>query len=118
PDRGMETDRPELRGVEVFHTVVVPGETVTHVAGLGRREPVRLYGQAASAWVVDLGAAEVPCRQLTVRVEKVDFNRPFQIDAWFGDGFAQVHSGSLQPTRPGSREAGIDLGQEVRTKQL
>jgi hypothetical protein len=119
PDRGLENDRPQVRDVRVFHTVRVPGEDVSHVADLGRREPVRRQGQPASAWVIDLGAAEVPVRRLTVRVAQAEFSRPFEVDAQYDRTFSPIGvAGTLRPGKPGSGEAVIDLNQEYRGRRL
>jgi hypothetical protein len=120
PDRGRDNDRPEFQQVQVLHTVQAPGEDVTRVADLGRREPVRFTGQPASAWVIDLGAEYVPCRRLTLRLAQTEFSRPFQLEAKMGGryGYIGATSNELRPRQPGSDEAVIELAQEIEARYL
>jgi hypothetical protein len=80
PDRVLENDEPQLKSVEVYHSVRVPGEEVTHTAVLQPREPVRSDNEYASAWVIDLGAARVPCERLDVQIEEREFTRHFKLE--------------------------------------
>jgi hypothetical protein len=123
PDAVMQDDRPQLGAVRVFRTVVVPGEDVTHLAALGRREPVRILnlGQPGSAWVLDLGWPKVPCRRLTVQCEETDFSRPVQMEDWAERGFYPIGvrgDGQLRSRKAGSHEAVLDLGSELRSQRL
>ncbi len=120
PDPVKEGDRPALQNVEVFRTVQAPGEDVSRDADLGWREPVRLYNQPASAWVIDLGADNVPCRRLFIQVAQGDFNRTVQVEYRTRKGYDHVplKEPQLRPNRPGSGEAVIDFHHEVRARRL
>jgi hypothetical protein len=113
PDTTLADDAPTLDSVAVFHTVRVPGEDVTHVADLERREPVRLNGEPGSAWIVDLGEAKVPVERLTLHVADADFSRRFQLEAQFDEIFVPVapREDLLRPTRPGSGRVAIDVAE-------
>jgi hypothetical protein len=80
PDRVLEKDEPHIQSVQVYHTVRVPGEMVTLDARVEPREPVRLYGEYGSAWVIDLGDRNVPVERLSLQIKEPTFSRMFSIE--------------------------------------
>jgi hypothetical protein len=90
PDRVIEDDEPKLESVRVYHTVHLPGESVTLPAKLEHREPGRLDGQYSSSWLIDLGARNVPCERLSLQIAEQGFARPYSLEI--------VESGN--PTQP------------------
>jgi hypothetical protein len=128
PDRVLENDRPVITAVGVFHSVHVPGEDVTLAADVQPREPVRGAGAPGSAWRIDLGEENVPCRKLTLEVSDDDFSRPYFLErlpspdptraAYEQPPPEVVASGELrrQNGQPAALE--IDLSREVQTRWL
>jgi hypothetical protein len=82
-DPEVDTDKKpvEIEKVIVRHAVEVPGEFVTLKAELGPREPARVGRDYGSAWIVNLGAAHMPCEKLLVDIEDDEFNRDYRIEA-------------------------------------
>jgi hypothetical protein len=80
PDRVLKNDEPQIKSVQVYHSIRVHGEEMTHGATLQPREPVRWNNEYASAWVIDLGEEGVPCERLDIQIEERDFVRPFMVE--------------------------------------
>ena len=121
PDRVVEKDEPKLQSVEVYHSVSVPGESVTMPASLGPREPGRLYGEYSSAWEIDLGDKNVPCERLSLDVAETDFTRPFTIELVEpGNPSPQVIMSAQLQRQPGQRSASVEINlpQAVATRKL
>lgn len=109
PDKVLENDRPALNGARASRLVRDPGETVTHDASLGRREPVRQFGQPASAWDIDLGQPKVPVSRVTLTLKEGDFTRPFQLfgatNEWLASGGGEAVPERV-PDMPGDLRGG------------
>jgi hypothetical protein len=103
PDRVIEDDRPQLLSVQVYHSVHVPGESITLPATLGAREPGRLYSEYASSWVIDLGERNVPCERLSLDVEEPDFSRSYNLELFNPSEPAMMIQGGELRRVPGER---------------
>ncbi len=103
-DQYLPKDTPGLGTVEVLHRVRLPGEIVMWEATLHQREPTRHDLGPASAWIIELGGKQVPCRQLELTIDDAEFVRDYEIQVWspqpYGEQFSTFHSGTL------SRKAG------------
>jgi len=101
PDR-IDKSTATLCGVGVLFSVNEPGRWNQGEAAIEYRDPVRdSYSEPASAWVLNLGDANVPVSRLTLDVDQPQFERRFRLEAY-------------EPGRPGqpltsgtlSRQAG------------
>lgn len=108
PDPEVDREPVELVDVKAFRTVDVPGETFSVPATLGAREDVKGDGGPGSAWILDLGATNVPCETLRVQVGDAEFVRNYRVES-LGS------AGSFRRTNPSisngewSRRAGEPL---------
>jgi hypothetical protein len=120
PDRVIENDEPKLESVHVFHSVHLPGESVTLPAELERREPGRLDGQYSSSWLIDLGARNVPCERLSLRIAEQGFARPYSLAVADSDNPTQPFQFDILRRQPDDRsgEVEIVLRQPVEAHKL
>jgi hypothetical protein len=101
PDPLVDKKAVPLGKVTVGRRVEVPGETVKLPARLEPRNPDRERGANASAWIIDLGADNVPCEGIEVEIDEAEFVRDYRIEAAgppeagpaFGQEFRRVGSG-------------------------
>jgi hypothetical protein len=109
PDAEVDREPVTIDGVEVQHTVTVPGELVVTTATVEPREPTRDAGSPASAWILDLGTAHIPCETLAVEVEDAEFARNVSVEAggaagsdqpFVGVGGASWERRAGEPRRP------------------
>jgi hypothetical protein len=81
PDPEVDREPVELADVKAFRTVDVPGETFSVPATVGAREDVMGDGGPGSAWILDLGATNVPCETLRVHVGDTEFVRNYRVES-------------------------------------
>jgi hypothetical protein len=81
PDPEVDEKPVDVGAITVGRKVEVPGETLTLEGKLGPREPVRESGANASAWIIDLGADNVPCSEIEVQIRDPQFVRDYRIEA-------------------------------------
>lgn len=80
PDPTMDRDPITITEAKVRRTVLLPGEFVFFEAPVSEREPVRTSGRVpGSAWRIDLGGNNVPCKTLLVEIANTEFNREYEI---------------------------------------
>lgn len=108
--------------VTVRRRVEVPGETVTHVAVCGPREPVRADGAPGSAWIANLRGENIPCEEIEVDAGDPDFVRSYYLERGgppdSQERFFRFHSGQWR-RRAGRQEKPITAEfNEVRTSRL
>lgn len=80
-DPTVDQEPVKITAVSVYRTVQVPGEKLTLDAAVGPREAVRGHGAPASAWILDLGGANVPCSELEVDFGDASFARDYYLEA-------------------------------------
>lgn len=81
PEADAERKTVEIEKVTVRHAIEVPGEFVTYEAELGQRDPVKADAGPGSAWILDLGAAHMPCEKLLIDIDDDEFDRDYSIMA-------------------------------------
>lgn len=86
PDRSLEKDRPSIDSVIVRRSIQVPAENVTLPANVGRREPVRAYGDPGSEWFIDFRGDRAPCEELAFDIADEEFVRPYRLEVAESDG--------------------------------
>lgn len=124
PDPQEDVHREwKLQNVTVRHRVELAGETVSRSLSFGNREPVRTRQGPGSQWLIDLGGSSVPCQELAVEIDTLDFVRDWRVEAAGpdrpGEDFRYVAAGTWQ------RKAGEDVDtfvakfpEEVRAARL
>lgn len=73
--RDQTAESFQVDAVEVLHTVQLTGRRSEYPTTLSQREPTRQHGATASAWIVDLGQANIPCDQIEFQVANREFVR-------------------------------------------
>ncbi len=81
PDPEVDREPVELLDVKAFRTVDVAGEPFSVPATVGAREAVMGDGGPGSAWILDLGATNVPCETLRVHVSDAEFVRNYRVES-------------------------------------
>jgi hypothetical protein len=113
-DPQLDDRRLRLGPVTVAKRVDVPGEMFRLEGELGPRQPVRdrQTNAAASAWFVDLGGENFPCRRLEVEITEDEFARNYKIQKVLppeevrmivGEPFKEIARGVWQ-RRPGEEK--------------
>jgi len=124
PDVDNKPDeRPVNVGkVSVRRRIEGSGEMFTAPAALGAREPVKADGGYGSAWIIDLGANNVPCEQIEVDVADAEFVRDYRVEAAgppdSRERFRRVCSGVWQRRAGGPPSPMKATFQEVRASRL
>lgn len=95
-DPTLDHEPVKITAVSVYRTVHVPGEDLTLDAVVGPREAVRGDGAPASAWILDLGGANVPCSELEVDFGDASFARDYYLESAGPVGseerFSRIHN--------------------------
>jgi hypothetical protein len=120
PDPGKTDDRPEFQTVKAFHTIQVPGESVTLPAQLGPREAVPTPGGHGSAWTINFDKLTVPVKQLAIQAQEKEFARDYQLQQVVEEGTFQPLANGHWRREPGEAAGPLQivLPMEVTTNQL
>ena len=81
PDPEVDKKPVDVGTVTVGRRVEVPGEMLKLPGKLGPREPVRKARANASAWIISLGADNVPCEEIEVEIKDSQFVRDYRVEA-------------------------------------
>jgi len=81
PDREVDEKPVAVGAVTVGRRVEVPGETLTLEGKLGPRQGTRENRAHASAWIIELGADNVPCSEIEVEIHDPEFVRDYRVEA-------------------------------------
>ncbi|NQT14416.1 MAG: hypothetical protein HQ582_16795 [Planctomycetes bacterium] len=81
PDREVDKEPVDVGAVTVGRRVEVPGEMVALEGKLGPREATRESRAHASAWIIELGADNVPCSGIEVEIGDAEFVRDYRVEA-------------------------------------
>jgi hypothetical protein len=115
----------DILSAAVRRRVERPGENFEFAATLGKREPVRVSGQAGSAWLIDLGGENIPCGKLLFTIDDAEFVRQYELESRAPpesfNPFHWVSSGEWrrrrdEPLKPMEIDTGDLLASQLRLK--
>jgi hypothetical protein len=80
PDGAQRPDAPMISELVVYHSVEVPGETLTLPAAPGARAAVQTPDGPGSVWTINLGGDRMPCERLLLDVADEVFARSYYVE--------------------------------------
>lgn len=114
-----------IESAAVRRRVVLPGEYFVFDASLKPREPVRVFGQAGSAWSIPLDGQNVPCETLSFTVDDAEFVRQYELESrtppeafnpYLSVTFGEWRRRADEPLKPMEIQTGDLLAYELRLK--